>query len=239
MLLRSLLLALTLTLSLPRCAAAAPPSPFDGWKAGTVVSEAQVRALGVERCFVAEPVSDAVFERMRGKSYPAGCPVKRSDLRYVRVLHCDGEGRIRLGELVCNRQIASDLVEIFRELFRAKYPIERMVLIDDYGADDEASMRANNTSAFCYRRVAGGRTISKHGYGLAVDVNTLYNPYVRRRRDGTLFVQPATGKPYVDRTKRFAYKITKNDLCYKLFRAHGFRWGGDWRRAKDYQHFEK
>jgi len=223
----------------PSGAADAEPSPFDGWKAGTEVSAAQVEAYGEERCFAAEPVSDAVFARMRGKSYPDGCPIKRSDLRYVRALHCDAAGRIRLGEMVCHKQIAADLVDIFRELYRQKYPIERMILIDEYGADDETSMRANNSSSFCYRTIAGSRTVSKHARGMAVDINTLYNPYVRRRKNGTLFVQPATATPYIDRARAFPYKITRDDLCCRLFRAHGFRWGGDWRGYKDYQHFYK
>ena len=75
--------------------------------------------------------------------------------------------------------------------------------------------------------------------GLAIDVNPLYNPCVRRKKDGTLLIQPATGKPYVDRSKKFKYKITKRDLCYRLFVQHGFKWGGNWQTVKDYQHFEK
>jgi len=33
--------------------------------------------------------------------------------------------------------------------------------------------------------------------------------------------------------------IDRDDLCNRLFIEHGFRWGGDWRSSKDYQHFEK
>ena len=71
------------------------------------------------------------------------------------------------------------------------------------------------------------------------DINPLYNPCVRRQKDGTLLIQPETGKPYVDRKKLFRYKISRSDLCYRLFTRYGFRWGGDWRSLKDYQHFEK
>ena len=71
------------------------------------------------------------------------------------------------------------------------------------------------------------------------DINPLYNPCVRRRKDGTLIIQPSTARPYTDRTRSFNYKITKSDLCYRLFIQHGFRWGGNWRTLKDYQHFEK
>ena len=209
------------------------------WQAGEVVSENAVKLFGLDRCFKAEPISDAVFARMKGKSYPAGCTVARTDLRYVKALHYDAEGKLRIGEMVCNKAIANDLVEIFRELFRQHYPIERMVLIDNYDADDERSMRDNNSSCFCYRRVAGSKTLSKHATGMAVDINTLYNPYARKRSDGSWFIQPATAKPYCDRTKQFPYKIVSGDLCCRLFKQHGFRWGGDWKAYKDYQHFDK
>ena len=115
---------------------------------------------------------------------------------------------------------------------------EVVVLPDEYDADDEQQMRANNTSSFCYRVVAGSKTLSKHARGLAVDINTLYNPYVKKRADGSLYVQPSTARPYADRTKNFPCKIDKTDLCYRLFIEQGFKWGGSWRTVKDYQHFE-
>ncbi len=157
----------------------------------------------------------------------------------LRVQYVDFQGKKQYGELICNKVIASDLREIFEELYNAKYPIERIRPISEYGNDDERSMRANNTSCYCYRVVEGSTKLSKHAQGLAIDINPLYNPCVRRKKDGTLLIQPATGKPYVDRSKQFKYKITRQDLCYRLFTERGFRWGGAWRSLKDYQHFEK
>ena len=157
----------------------------------------------------------------------------------VYVQHMDGQGVTHEGIIVCNKTIAADLRDIFAELYRQKYPIERIRPISDYDNDDERSMQANNTSCYCYRPIAGSNKLSKHAQGLAIDINPLYNPCVRRRKDGTLLIQPATGKPYVDRSRTFQYKITPGDLCYRLFRQHGFRWGGNWRSLKDYQHFEK
>ena len=209
------------------------------WKAGQSVSQKAAKAYGIDKCFVAETISDGVFARMKGRSYPAHCTIPRTELRYIRVLHHDAEGNIRLGELVANKAIAKDLVSIFRQLYEARYPIERMLLIDDFDADDEQSMRHNNSSAFCYRAVAGTKVLSHHARGMAVDINTLYNPYVKRRADGTLFVQPQTATPYVDRTKHHPYTIRKGDLLYRLFIQHGFTWGGSWKSCQDYQHFEK
>lgn len=189
--------------------------------------------------FSAQPIPDSVFHRMQGRSWPEGCTIRRADLRYLRLTHVDAESKEHVGEMVCNKAIANDLIEIFKELYRQKYPIQRIRLIDDYEAVDERSMRDNNSSCFCYRKVSGTTKLSKHAMGMAVDINTLYNPYVRTGKDGRRIVEPATATKYVDRRKTFPYKIVKGDLLYRLFVQHGFKWGGSWRTMKDWQHFEK
>ena len=108
----------------------------------------------------------------------------------------------------------------------------------EYDADDESSMSDNNSSAFNFRFISHTTKISKHGMGMAVDINTLYNPYVKTV-DGELSIEPANGADYIDRSRDFSHKIDHDDLCYKLFTEHGFEWGGDWTHSKDYQHFEK
>ena len=192
---------------------------------------AEVKA---EPVFTAEPIPAAVEARMRGVSYPDDAEVKLSDLRYLRLSYVDFNGDDQVGELVCNKAVAGDLVAIFKALYDARYPIRSIRLIDDFDGDDEASMAADNTSCFNYRRKTGMRELSKHARGLAVDINPFENPYVRPSR-----VRPAGASAFADRTKDFPHKIDKNDLCYKLFREHGFSWGGSWRSVKDYQHFEK
>ena len=194
---------------------------------------------GTEKGFSQQAIPDAVFERMQGKSFPVGCKVSRNDLRYLRIKHYDLQGKVHEGEMICNKRIANDLIDIFKELYRQKYPIERMRLIDDYDADDDKSMRANNTSCFCYRRVEGYNKLSNHSMGMAVDINPLYNPLYKRYSNGKELVQPSNAKRYCDRKASFNYKIVKGDLLYRLFVNHGFEWGGDWHSKKDYQHFEK
>ena len=188
--------------------------------------------------FYQQEITDDIFARIEGKSFKANCITSREDLRYLRVLHYNKDREILEGELICHKDIADDLLAIFQELYKAKYPIERMKLVDEYEADDEASMRANNSSAFNFRYISGTKSLSRHSRGMAVDINPLYNPYVRYRGGRTL-VEPANAKPYVDRSKDFPYKIVKGDLCYRLFKKYGFTWGGDWKNSKDYQHFEK
>ena len=189
--------------------------------------------------FSIQQIPDSVFLRMQGRSWPQGCTMRRADLRYLRLSYVDAGKQEHVGEMVCNKAIANDLVEIFRELYRQQYPIQRIRLIDDYDGEDERSMRDNNTSCFCYRKVSGTTKLSKHATGMAVDVNTLYNPYVHTGKNGRRIVEPATATRYVDRQQSFPYKIVKGDLLHRLFLQHGFRWGGSWRTMKDWQHFEK
>lgn len=140
--------------------------------------------------------------------------------------------------MVCNKAVSDDVVAILRALFEARYPIERMVLIDEYDADDERSMAANNSSSFNFRYISGTNRLSNHSDGMAVDINPLYNPYVRVR-GGVTTVDPEAGRPYSDRSRSFVYKIERDDVCYREFVKRGFVWGGDWTSLKDYQHFEK
>lgn len=197
--------------------------------------------------FYYEPVSDELGRYMTGVSYPSkdseaassGLAVTFDDLRYLHIMHYDFDGNPAEGELICNNYIAQDLVEIFYQLYLNEYQLESVLLIDEFDGDDTASMEANNTSCFNYRVVEGSTSLSKHAYGLAVDINPLYNPYVTYEKDGTESISPAAADSYADRSASFAYKIDENDLCYKLFTQHGFIWGGNWNNVKDYQHFQK
>lgn len=192
--------------------------------------------------FYYEPLTEEIKERITGISYPeSGCTVPYEDLNYVGLKYIDFDGQEQTGELICNKAIAQDMVEIFHELYRNDYRLESVRLIDEYNGDDTASMAENNTSCFNYRVVDGTANLSKHAYGLAIDVNPYYNPYVvfHRNEDGSDYISPPGSEIYADRSQSFAYKIDENDLCYRLFTKHGFTWGGNWNSTKDYQHFQK
>lgn len=195
-----------------------------------------------EEGFYYEPLTESVKERITGISYPEnGCTIPYEDLNYVGLKYIDFDGQVQTGELICNKAVAQDMVEIFYELYRNEYQLERVRLIDEYNGDDTASMAENNTSCFNYRVVDGTTSLSKHAYGLAIDVNPYYNPYVvfGRNADGSDYISPPGSEVYADRGQNFAYKIDENDLCYRLFTEHGFTWGGNWNSSKDYQHFQK
>lgn len=191
--------------------------------------------------FYYESLNDTIREKITGVSYPADdtdAAISYDTLRHVSLLYYDFNGDIQRGELICHKAIAQDLVEIFYELYEMRYPIEKIALIEDYQGDDELSMQDNNTSCFNYRALASGK-LSNHAYGLAVDLNPFYNPYVTHRSDGSVHIAPSGSEEYADREQAFAHKIDEEDPACLLFKQHGFTWGGNWRSVKDYQHFEK
>ena len=188
--------------------------------------------------FYVSEIPDDIFAGMQGRTYTEDCTVPREELRYVHVLHMGFDGETKEGELVVNQAIAEDVLAIFKELYEAGYPIEKIRLMDEYDADDEAAMQDNNTSAFNFRFISHTTKVSKHGMGMAVDINTLYNPCVKTV-DGEEIIEPETAGAYVDRSADFEHKIDHEDLCYQIFTKYGFSWGGDWKYTKDYQHFER
>lgn len=199
---------------------------------------------GLEHTYIADgffyvELTDEMKTRITGLSYPAEgeeCLIGYSDLRYVGVRYYDFDGvEHDDGELIVNKGVAGEVAKIFLELYEAKYPFTSIILVDEFGqkASDSASMAANNTSAFNYRLVNGTHSLSKHSYGLAIDVNPLINPYVNGKN-----VAPPEGRAYLDRTKDVEGMIDHDDLAYKVFTSYGWLWGGDW-SDPDYQHFYK
>lgn len=218
---------------------AADIQALHNWTPGTVVSDSAVAAFSIDSCFRSEPLSDEVFARMEGRSFQDGCPVSRNELRYLRMLHRNDSLQPQLGEMVAHEAIADELLHVFRALYEGNYPIHKMLLIDNYDADDNRSMADNNTSCFCYRRAGHQRNLSRHSWGMAVDINPLQNPYITRF--GT---EPAEGAAYVNNRDSLATVcpevITMESLPYRLLHDRfGFEWGGRWTRSRDYQHFQK
>lgn len=234
------LMALTFiaALGLASCSNEEQVTPNQTFYPGQIVPEKAIVAQGEASFFKDIEIPDTIFTLMQGKSFKEDCTVPRSDLRYLLCLHRDIDGRAIVGEMVVNKSISSIVLDILHQLYRANYPIERMRLVDYWDADDERTMRDNNSSSFNFRFISHTTKVSKHGKGVAIDINTLYNPYHKTLDDGTEIIEPATGAPYLDRSKSFKYKIEKGDLCYKLFTENGFEWGGEWTTCKDYQHFE-
>lgn len=180
------------------------------------------------------PIPDHIVQKMMGKSYKVNCPIPMTDLAYVKVTHYDMKGQLCSGELVVHKKIAGIVMDIFKDIHAAKFPIAKMRLIDEYDADDDRSMEDNNSSAFCFRSITNKPgVVSNHGLGIAIDINTHLNPYVKGDH-----VSPSNARKYVDRALNEAGMIKPDDAVVKAFKQRGFEWGGDWKSLKDYQHFE-
>jgi hypothetical protein len=161
-----------------------------------------------------------------------GCPVPLDDLRLVTVAYWGFDGTGHTGRLVVHRDAARPIATVMRRLFRARFPIRRMVPVEAYGASDARSMANDNTSAFNCRDVAGSAVWSQHAYGRAIDVNPRENPEIRDGR-----VRPRRGRSFVDRSRHATGMIHAGDVVVGAFAAVGWGWGGDWTSLKDYQHF--
>jgi len=176
---------------------------------------------------------DAATRRaMTGVSWHRGCPVP---LRELRVLHVTIWGFDRVahrGEVVVHRRWATELAHVFRRIYRARFPIRRMRPVDRYGADDQRSMRADNTSAFNCRFVAGTTRWSQHAYGRAIDLDPVENPYVSGDH-----VSPRAGRRFADRSLDRRGMVHRRDVVWRAFRRIGWGWGGSWSGVRDYQHF--
>jgi hypothetical protein len=165
-------------------------------------------------------------------TWQTGCPVGLDDLRLVTVTYWGFDGRPHTGRLVVNHDAATAIVAALRSLYAARFPIRRMELVDHYGADDERSMAADNTSAFNGRKVPGTEVWSQHAYGRAIDIDPLENPEIASAK-----VDPPQAAPYVDRTQTVKGMIHAGDVVVHAFAAVGWKWGGYWHSLKDYQHF--
>jgi D-alanyl-D-alanine carboxypeptidase len=167
-------------------------------------------------------------------SYRAGCPVGPAELRVARVAYWGFDGRPHTGSLVLNRRVTGPVVRVFRRLYEARFPIRRMVPVAAYRGSDDASMAADNTSAFNCRFAvgSGARRWSMHAYGLAIDVNPVENPYVLGGR-----VLPPAGRRYLDRSHYRPGMAVSGRVLVQAFEAVGWKWGGRWTGSPDYQHF--
>jgi hypothetical protein len=185
--------------------------------------------------FRVEPLAPELLDRIRATTWHPGCPVSPENLRQLTLSYWDFERKPTNGVLVVHKEVAEEVAAIFRDLFRHGFLIEKMTPVEEYQGSDDASMAANNTSAFNCRDVTGqpGK-FSNHSWGRAIDINPLTNPYVK----GEVVLPPA-GRRFLDRTIAAPGSILGGSFAIGRFAKAGWTWGGSWSDRKDYQHFEK
>ena len=186
---------------------------------------------------VIDPLPSALEHEMRGETWKPGCPVPLEDLSLLRFNYWGFDGELKRGPMVVHGSVAVDVLGVFETLFEAGFPIRHVVLAKRFRPNADPDSRGSVTASFNCRPIVTpdgpGDTFSQHSYGLAVDVNSLQNPYVRE--DG--FVRNRFARPYVDRSQDLPGMIHEGDVVARAFAAIGWEWGGHWSGGQDYMHF--
>ena len=181
------------------------------------------------------PFIDCDLTRDEALDYP-DCPpeiLEKQDL--VGLKYISADEKFHEGQMVIDRELTKDIKDLFDFILTLPenqyFPVDSVKPVILYNSDDEASMVANNTSGFNYRKIEGKDELSNHAYGMAFDLNPRQNPVVI---DGEIS-QPANG----------VYDSSQPGTLYEghpiveFMKDHGWEWGGDWTEKKDYQHFAK
>ena len=157
--------------------------------------------------------------------------------KLIDVIYYSFDGKIHKGQLVIDERLVGDIRKVFRVALKDKFPVNSVIPISSdrffkngKWNDDDQSMLSDNTSAFNYRTVTGGKHLSKHAYGFAIDINPVENPYIK----GRIVLPPnAVYDPSKPGT------LVPDSSIVKTFIRLGWAWGGNWKTLKDYQHFQK
>ena len=184
--------------------------------------------------FTKSDIPEDVKVKMHGVTISDSSAVKFDGLSYLTLTYMGYDGKSHTGNMIVDKTLADEVISIFKELYEAKFPVEKIRLASEYGGDDELSMADNNTSAFNDRPATGGTGLSYHQLGRAIDINPKVNPYIKGN-----VILPEEGKNYTDRSLDEQGMISKDGVCVEIFKKYGWSWGGDWTSLKDYQHFEK
>ncbi len=177
------------------------------------------------------PVPDDVLAR---SSWVPECPVGVDDLVYITVSHWGFDEEYHTGEIVVNAAVGEDVIEVFRQLHAARFPIEQMRVITKEEIDAHPTGDWNDTTSFVCRPAVGSSNWSWHAFGLAIDINPFHNPYLK----GDL-VLPELASAYLDRDDTRPGMIGPDDIVVQAFRDVGWSWGGNWNSLKDWMHFSE
>lgn len=188
--------------------------------------------------FYINEIPDNIKQSMIQKRiWQNACPVSFDQLRLLQVDHYNFTNHVLTGEIVTHVRMAENVIKIFKELFRLKFPIDKIKLIDEYNGNDELSMSDNNSSCFNYRNIQHSDMLSIHSYGLAIDINPLQNPFIIIDNDNyDIKVYPRKSLEFLNRHNQ---RLGMVEPIVDIFKNHGFDdWGGLWNDPIDYHHFQ-
>lgn len=184
----------------------------------------------------AKVVSPAPAEVIARSTWQSACPVKATDLAWIRLAFWGFDDTRHTGELLVAGTESAHIVQAFKELWQARFPIEEMRVTTQAEQTAAPTGDGNNTTAFNCRVVRGSSSWSEHAYGLAVDVNPFQNPY-SKGNGASMVVLPELARAYLDRDDVRPGMILAGSAAVKAFADVGWGWGGAWRTLSDRQHF--
>jgi len=180
--------------------------------------------------FVASLTTPPPVDVLERSTWRPDCPVSIDDLAYGQVSFYGFDGLFHTGEFIVHQDFAEGVVEIFEQLYEARFPIEEMRVTTQADVDAPRTGDDNNTSSFVCRNAVGSNNWSRHAFGGAIDINPFHNPF--RRGD---LVLPELASAYVDRGNERPGMVTPTVVA--LFEGIGWGWGGNWRSVDDWMHF--
>ena len=169
------------------------------WVINSNTTQEAIDEFGYENCFKIVPLESFFWNDYT--TYYKGdlSDVNKNDLVEVRSLFYNkpAMSHIHIGEIICNKSIANDLLAIFRQLYESQYHIDQMMPV----AEIDYTQITNGSTAsydftFCFHFNSDPIDMA-HVKGLAVVLNP-YNP-----------------------------PTSASDQAVTLFKLHGFTWGGD------------
>jgi hypothetical protein len=177
-------------------------------------------------------IDEIPLDVLARSSWESECPVTLDELSYLTMSHYGFDRRFHTGEMIVNASVAEDVVEVFRRLHEARFPIEQMRVITKEEIDAHPTGDWNDTTSFVCRPAVGSSSWSQHAFGTGIDINPFQNPYLK----GDL-VLPELASAYTDRDDVRIGMIVPGDVATEAFAEIGWIWGGNWGSLKDWMHF--
>lgn len=154
----------------------------------------------------------------------------KSSLSLVEVTYFSFDKKLHRGQVLIHKDLAAEIKKIFKTIESEGFPVGKVIPVIKYNWSDSNSMEDNNSSGFNYRTVSGSLKLSRHATGRAFDLNPMYNPQIKRG------ITSPKGAKY-DTNKEGT--LDNRSAIVQIFIKSGWKWGGNWKSSKDYQHFEK
>lgn len=157
-------------------------------------------------------------------TYRHPTPVLVDDLILIRFIHWDFNGKDKVGQIVLHRNITGAFIEIMKIAYDIQYPLTQAVILDDVAikGNYRLSLETNNTSGFHSGKDASGMGLSKHAYGLAIDLNPRINPMVINEK----LVFPSNSNTFVDNSVYHSGRLHETHDIVLAFMERGFEWHG-------------